>query len=379
MRRDDSLGRILCAGLLLAAATAQAGRYERDSFRDVRWLGRGNTGVAIVDDGSSVFYNPAGLAHNDAYIFPLFNPWFGANTNFASSFSQLTTLYQGSSTLSEKFAPFLGKPLALQGAIMPHVAVPYFTAGYYAYGDTSLVYRNPVYPRLDIDVRYDYGPFVGGGLNVQDKLFLGASIRYIRRTAIDEQITADTLLANSASLLKNLTHKGEGWGFNIGAQFRQKINDMNAIAFGVTVEDAGYTRFKNSDRTVPPATQVQQVNFGTAYEVKALGLSSTLLFDIRQYTNNEMSFTKKVHFGAEFNFYIATVRGGYFQGNWCGGLTFSALPFLNFDFTTYAEEIDSAAGLRNNRYYILGMRMGIDLKPGQSGRKKKSRFDLSKY
>ena len=38
-----------------------AGTYKRDDYRDMRWLARGNTGVASVNDATAIFYNPANL------------------------------------------------------------------------------------------------------------------------------------------------------------------------------------------------------------------------------------------------------------------------------------------------------------------------------
>src|SRR3954452_13936620 len=61
-------GALLSLGIVIAKEAHGAGLYEADP--GVRALGRGDAMIAGADDGSSIYYNPAGLAyaHRQAYF-----------------------------------------------------------------------------------------------------------------------------------------------------------------------------------------------------------------------------------------------------------------------------------------------------------------------
>lgn len=345
-----------------------------DNYRDIRWLGRGNTGIALVNDGSAAFYNPGGIGAIRNYSFTLANPVLAGNQNFVSSFQNLSTLTSGSSSLTSKFSPFLGKPLGLQASAYPNIAVPGFVGGFWDYFDTQLEYRNPVNPQLEVSARNDYGLILGAGKGFNDRLFVGASVRYVRRKVVDTVISGSTLLTASASYLTNLLRNGEGWGFNVGAQYRLPLSASQTFSLGLTVEDLGRTRFVDQKGGAFPDIQDQKINAGMAYSFRSPVLDGSLLVDVKSLTNSEISTTKKLFTGAEVSLLRMDIRGGFFQGYWTAGLSLRLLPFLDLDFATYAEELDTAAGMRQNRMWLIGMNMGLEL---QKTAKRRQRFDLS--
>jgi hypothetical protein len=366
--------------LVALAATSQlaaAQSYYRDAFHDIRFLGRGNTGVADVDDASSVFYNPAGIAANKAFGFTILNPFGAANQNFYSSSQQILTLTSGSESLSERFSPLLGKPLAIQGGVMPSFAMPRLMVGVFDYADASLEYRDPVYPRLSMDVRNDYGVVIGSGYSFMDMFFVGASLRYTKRRQYFDNFTAETLISGAtSSALRNIQRMGEGFGINLGAQFRYKVTGRQWFALGSTIEDLGFTRFKNADRNVAtPLQQAQMINFGTAYGYGSGLVDMKFLADIRQFTNWDISFTKKIFLGVEASLLKTDFRVGLFQGYWTAGMSVRILPFMALDVATYAEELDAIAGQRSNRFYMIGFRTGLSLKKSASSAKRRKTID----
>jgi len=365
----------LLAGVLAGhfiAFSAHAGDYTRDNFRDIRWLGRGNAGVAVVDDGTALFYNPAGLARTETYGVEILNPVLGANQNFVGSFSELATLTSGSDTLSSKFAPFLGKPLGMQVNVFPHLHVPGFALGLWNYLDASVVYRNPVNPQLDLETRNDYGVIMGSAWGYKKLLSFGASIRYQRRKQLFDSLTAGSILTSNTSLLTSLMRHGNAIAINLGVQARQDFGPQ-FVALGLAVEDIGTTTFRNTVAQPDLDRQKQQVNLGTAWGFDSPFARVKLLFDLRQLTNTEMDKTKKMQMGVEAGTLFLDARLGFFQGYWTAGLTLQALPFLSIDLASYGEELDVAAGQRYNRYWMLGMRLGADLKPKA---RKKQRYSL---
>lgn len=345
-----------------------------DNFRDIRWLGRGNTGVAVINDGTSAFYNPGGIGAIENFSFTLANPAVAGNQNFVSSFSELATLSSGSGSITDKFEPFLGKPLGLQAGTFPNIALPGFVAGFWDYFDTQLEYRNPVNPQLQVQSRNDYGIVIGGGKSIKDKIFVGASLRYVRRRVMDTTISGSTLLTASPSYLTSLFGNGEGWGLNVGVQLRQPVNKSQVFSLGLAVEDLGRTRFINRQGGLAPQVQDQKVNVGSAYSFKGSFLDAMVLLDIKRISDPDISYTKRIHMGIEVSLLRTDLRAGFFHGYWTAGASLRLLPIMDIDFATYAEELDTAAGMRQNRMWLVGINMGLELKKTQ---KRRQRFDLS--
>jgi hypothetical protein len=361
---------LLAIGALVSLAT-QAD-YARDSYRDTRLLGRGNAGVADVTGAAAAFYNPAALAAHRSISFMPVDFSLGANKNVGTSFSEISTLNSSDQTLGEKFAPFLGKPMALQGTFFPHVLLPGFVAGFYDYADTNIEYNDPVFPRLDLQVRNDWGLVFGGGANVSRNIQLGASIRYMKRKSIDQILNMASVFNMTGSYLTEIMEDGEAWGFNVGARAYQERGN-SWMAFGLVVEDVGATKFKNSDRGPLPERQAEKINAGFGYGLRFKGSELKLLFDIKELADDKKSYTKRIFTGAELAIPYLTLRTGLFQGYWTAGFSTSLIPFFDIDLTTYGEELSSAAGLRESRYWLLGIRTGLDMTEGP---KKKQRFTL---
>jgi hypothetical protein len=359
------------AGLLLISG-AEAADYDRDAYRDVRLLGRGNAGIADVTGGVAAFYNPAGLADAHSVSFIPLDFSLGANKHVGSSFMQIMTLTSEDETLSEKFSPFLGKPLALQGTFFPHIAVPGFMAGFYDYADVNIEYRDPVFPRLDLQARNDWGLIFGAGRNFGPMLQIGASIRYLKRKSLNDVLNMASIFDLSGDYLKEIMREGEGWALNVGTRFRHDMGP-SWLAAGFVVEDVGYTTFKNDDRSPLPDRQMQKMNLGLGYGLRIPRGELKFLFDVKELNNTEKSYTKKIFTGTELVLPLFNLRAGLFQGYWTLGLSTSMIPFFDIDLTTYGEELGSVAGVRESRYWMIGLRTGLDMKKSP---KRKQRYTL---
>lgn len=375
--------KVSAGAVLLAGGLAQAQTYKRDNFRDIRWLGRGNTGIATIKDGTALFYNPAGVAQPDYYSFSVFNPAVAANENFYSTGPQLATLLSSDDPLTTKLAPLLGTPLGVSGSIFPHLAVPGFSGGFWDYFDVGLQYRNPVSPELYVDSRNDYGIILGSGFGYKNYVNFGFSFRYHRRKLVSESITGSRAVtlaqgATGADLLE-LVKKGEGWGINLGVQSRMDIGKASWFGLGATVEDIGNTKFKSSTGNAP-IPQAMQINFGSAGGLKTGFVDVTVLADYRQWNLADVHPSKKIYIGFEASMLTMDLRAGLFQGYWTAGLSLRALPLFDIDFATYGEEVGYAAGIKENRLWMIGLRTGIGLQQksrgrGGSGKRYRSQLD----
>lgn len=360
MRCNDSLVTWLGALCFLVCANANARFYQSPIYKDIRWLGRANTGVALISDGTALFYNPAGLAKDGIYNVSLVNPAVGANRNIYDS--ALTFMGSSPQTINEYFEPLMGKPLAAEATVFPYIRVPNFAAGYFLANSQVYHFQNPVNPTLEIDYRYDRGVILGGGYSYLDKLFMGASIRYHNRSMILDSFSGATITELSLQSLLDRIKQGIGWGLNLGLQYRHEITKDQNLHLGVAFEDVGYTTFRSQTLGVgEPLTQATRASVGLAYTGTVPGFSYAFLIDANNLMDYDQSYSKKIQFGAELAMPVMTVRGGMYQGYWTAGLSTSLLPFLTLDIATYAEELGVAGGQQSNRYYMIGLQMGIEL------------------
>ncbi len=363
---------LLCSLLVSGFCFAQVStptHSRRDNFRDIRWLGRGNTGVAAVNDGTAAFYNPAALGRIDTYSFQLVNPAAGGGENFYTTAKEISSLTDSAKSMSDRFSPFLGKPLGTSAHVFPHAATPNFVMGFYDYLDFSILYRDPVYPSMTIDGRNDYGLVIGTGFQLVKNFYLGASLRYVKRQQLYEGMTAGSLMGDPSGLVNSIRKKGEAFGLNVGALYFGNLSSKLVLGIGAAVEDVGMTKFRGT-RGLTPVPQVQMVNFGSVLGLRIKYIEIDMLFDTRNTLDSKVHYTKKIFMGTEVRLPIFDIRGGMHHGYWAGGLSMAVLPFMDIDFSTYADELDYAAGLRANRIWMLGIRMGIAIKKKQGRRQR---------
>lgn len=369
-------------GLTTFSVRAQTVLY-RENYRDTRLLGAGNAGIAFVDGGLAGFMNPAGIANAKGISFKFIDASFGGNQSFADSYTALSPMLSGGGgeqTLSQKFSPFLGKPLGLQGSFFPYLMAPGMLIGVWDYTDFSLLYSDPVYPRLEANFRNDYGIILGTAKNIGDRLSLGVSVRYQRRKMVNQAFTADTLLTANVQTLMNAFERGDGYGLNAGLQYKQPLGNGQDAGLGLAVEDAGQTRFKASTRgESEPPRQYQSINLGLGYGVSTALVDVRLNFDVHGINERRGNYAKRLFTGALVSLPAIDLRAGLYQGYWTLGVTLKVLPFVEIDATSYAEEMGVVASQHQNRWYLLGFRFGMDLNGVSSSGKKKQKYSLDRF
>jgi hypothetical protein len=369
MFRHHSLGLIFLSCL---SVTAHAVVKSTDPvYRDVRWLARGNTGIALVDDESSLFYNPAGLGFQRGFKLSILNGNGGTGQDLYSSASDVSGLGSSSKTLSQQAAPFLGSNLAFSAGTFPHVVVPYFGFGFWSQTDGTFMYQNPVSPELRVRSKMDYGILAGGAIKLHPKISFGVSIRYQKRRYIAQRFTGGSILTTSVADLAKIPKFGEAWAVNTGLQARESLGKFGFASLGVAIEDLGDTKFRGTNSSKLPPSQAASVNAGGSLGFSSEILDLALLSDFRQITTPDVHITKKIFLGAEVSFLATDVRVGLYQGYWTAGLGFRFVPLFDLNLTTFGEELGYVAGQRENRVYMIGISSAIGLSGKDRGKKEK--------
>lgn len=360
--------------LSLSAVSMAAEFYHTPTYSDIRWLGRGNTGVALISDGTAAFYNPAGLGKSGVYNISVLNPSLGGNRD--SYDAAKVFLDSSPESISDYLEPFMGRAISAQATYFPYVRVPNFMFGYFIANSETFFLRNPVTPELNIDYRYDRGLIMGGAYEVIPGLSVGASLRFQRRSMIKDILGGAIITDLSLDALLDKVKVGEGFGLNLGAQYRREISASQSLHFGMAMQDATTTRFySKSLGTGEPLTQARYLSLGVAYTAQLPGVSFALLLDGNDLTRPQISYSKRMQIGAEVALPMVTVRGGMYQGYWSAGMSVAMLPFLTLDLASYAEELGVSGGQRSSRFYMMGLQMGMELLEQKKGRKQKYTLD----
>lgn len=366
---------ILVWGQIFWSSYASAANLSPD-FRDTRWLGRGNTGVAAITDSTAIFYNPAGLAFNKSVQLSIVNPSFAANKNTVNSYATLQDATQSDDALSDRFSPFLSKPMHLGLNVFPSIAFPHVAFGLYDNFALEAEYNNPVDPRLNFNYINDWGLAAGGGVRILKNLSFGLSMRYVRREAMDATLSGGLLLSSLADLKDTLRRSGEGWALNTGLQYRLPIKESQYLSFGLSVENLGQTTFRNrAGTTADPEKQDQSLNVGFAHGFESAVLDTQLLLDFRG-IDQPITISKKIFTGAEVSLLKMDWRAGLYQGYWTAGVSLRLLPFIDLDFSSYGEELYNTVGQKENRVYLVSIRSGLAISTEAKAGRRRQKFSL---
>ncbi len=339
------------------------------SFRSAYFRGRGDTGIAIAEDGDAVLFNPAGLA-----LAPhLYNKIILASPSLEFSRDTRDVVKQiaiQNEDPTDILKEHIGKAQHFRfgeftGILLRKVAI----GAYVDQSMTVLLYKDPTLGALetvDASAKLDLAAtFSLADCWSKQSFCLGLTSKFIRRT--QGAIKAN---AAEASQLKDLSGDslamtGSGVGVNLGAMYRwteQKV----PFHMGFTIEDVAGTNFTPEKPTTlvkseRPLKDIKQtLNLGLALIPGTQFSRIKLLFDYKDLLNVYKQETgKHVHLGGELsilNFIGFTF--GLNQGYPSVGF-YTDLRFLRVDLGFYSEELGDALGERSDERYFVGLRIAL--------------------
>ncbi len=368
----------MATGLVLASVAA-AWAVRGPQYLSGRALGMGDAFVALSDDYSGIYYNPAGLARLNTPLDAGMSLKFdvgdlfgvagdalnvaGAHTN---SFSSLDSM-AADNTLVDDIMLFDRRQIGLGTLPEMHFAArstdPDFPIGigaaWFLGSQGRFMLDKGIYiPSAAARIRTDFVAKVAGAIQPFEGLSIGLSPTlatyntFEQSLSIQEYATAsDTLQARLDSEKEKIYRPGFGFGLSAGALY-------DIVPTELRVGAVVYNMFLSIDHDPVPVTY----SFGVAYLPAVLrhqGLLRYLNFaaDIED-AFADKDFLGKVNFGAEMNLSLAQLRGGFKGGYPCYGLL-ANLFILQMEFTSWADEAGLYVGQIEDRHYMLGMRMGI--------------------
>lgn len=344
--------------LLLTCSQAEAILYK-----GVRPLGMGNAFTALADDKNALFYNPAGLSGVSYFGMDIFNPIIEISKNGIDLASDAgDTDFDETGEVADLLRKHTGDAQFFRIGLFPNAAFRVANAGamigLMGQARTDIQIRNPVWPEAHVNMIADYGAIGGAGLDLPFPGWrLGGSLKVIGRESLSEVYTAaDIASENFEDRIEDDLQNGSGVSIDIGAIY--DVPDMtmaDKLSFGICAQNLPSMKMGDAQKIE------SQVNVGTAVR-KTFGayeLTGTLdIHDITKNATEHSDLAKRIHAGAEVRFpMILSLRTGLNQGYLTGGITFD-FRYLRFDFATYAEEVGTHAGQKDDRRYCVQMTTG---------------------
>ncbi len=361
------------------------------SYQSIRAMGMGNAFVAVTDDYSALFYNPAALGlRSDGEI--NLSLQAGAALNFSEIQRDLIgAKIEG--TESEKFSQyqellkkFYGKPFQTRVGLLeaiwmrPGWGVGFLPAEFTFEGK----FHNQVGPALNVRAYLDSTFAYGYGDQWRGlpygRWYWGVTGKFVNRGYINKQVSALDLAADSEVLKSSDAREGYTVDADLGLLYSPfvpaegfwSVFQLARPTFGLVLRNAAETGFRQSFKlinkdestNVPPEKLHRVIDVGAKFEYPELWIfGGRGAIDFKDIMHPAYSFKKSLNLGFEFDWTIANwwrgaYRVGFSQGYLTAGISAKLLLF-NLDLATYSEEVGTQSNPKENRMIVTRLNMNF--------------------
>lgn len=343
--------------------------YEaRWTHYGTRPLAMGNAFVAVANDYNALFYNPAGIARLKDWRGEFINPTVEISENTVRFINDAGTLVSGSAgdvtSVLDILEKNVGKSQHFALQLTPHLVFPGWGFG------VGIDLSNTLTFHRDISANIDFGPRVIAPLAVaknflDDRLSLGASIKFVAMSGVDREFSINDLEAftgnkknENSNKLSDYLQGGQGIGTDVGLLFTP-IKAMEPT-LGVSVTDLGGTPYKqlnfSGNKLGSPRSRQPALNTGISIKPLTAGKMYLLASADAHAVNQAFHYSKKWNLGIEWGYgSILKIQSGLHQGELSMGFELDVFLF-SCRFATYTEQLGTIAGqddsLRDRRYVL---------------------------
>lgn len=329
-------------------------------YKGVRPLGMGGAFVALSDDANALFYNPAGLAD-------IKEPRFSALSLEIATNSKAYDMFTDAADVDfddvPETAAFLRKHIGDIGhsavSVFPSYARPNFAFGVVGTARANLQVRDYQYPKLAVEAFQDAAACAGYAYPLLDgDLQVGAGVKYLFRKSIDKEYSvADITSGDFEDRVEDDFTDGSGVLLDLGVIYKigsyQVAGRPGTIQMGLSASNLIGGSLGDAEDLDP------HIDLGVATRI---GEDLTLALDFVDLfgqMGEDDNIGKRIHFGLEYRMTeTISARTGLNQGYLTLGVGL-ATKNIQLDLLTYAEEVGTYAGQRDNRRYLLRMGFGF--------------------
>lgn len=284
----------------------------------LRSMAMGGTGIALANDASAAYFNPAGLMYGpENFSFDLFAG--GAITNVQEVADALGS---GSNFITDNF----DKDLSANASVTTGLCFTARKIGFSLLADGFLLFDKPA-NSLNIDFSgtvNGYAPITVGSTfstPLLPEVALGVNLKPTAHQSVVTSIKSSGVTGTGDQTMTS----GSGFGFDVGMQtkilpiltigavVRNMSSSINAevTKTSLTVDATGNVTESGETKSTKILSLPSEVGVGVAGIVPFTG--TILTGDIENYYYNDEAFTD-VHFGVEQKvlFNLLALRAGYF-------------------------------------------------------------------
>lgn len=371
----------------IADAASYWGRIHRH-YQSARALGMGDAFVAVADDYSAIFYNPAGLARIKSSQVNL-SMDISMTTAFSNFYSDLTGIgsiddpADQSAAYIDLFQKNFGNIYGGRGGLFHGTWVTDNWGVAILPMDVALemTVHNNAFPSLSTRLIADSTIAVGYGDTVRNdhlggKLEWGVTGKFVNRNYLNADLNVADLVVDSTLFRRTDMVEGYALDADIGLLYSPflsegLVGDLFRLArptFGVVLRNALGGEFKNSlnilnnGSTGQPEKMERVIDIGTRWEYPEVFIfSGRGVMDFRNIGHSQYSLKKGLHLGFEFDWRMASwwngqYRFGLSQGYLTTGLS-ALFGVFRLDLVTYGEETGTEAQPRESRSYMARFNM----------------------
>ncbi|MEY4617258.1 MAG: hypothetical protein RJB66_2218 [Pseudomonadota bacterium] len=383
--------RVFAFALLLSSlASAGTGLNYRihHEYQSLRALGMGDAFVAVANDYSGLFYNPAGLVRRDEgqinmYIDGAFSTDFIKFAQSIGDAASTTTNTEEAimNVLQDAYGSNYSARLSLPNGVWVRpgwgfAIIPVDLT-------LNLGLHQSLGPVLNTTVISDTIMAYGFAKDYywidQGRTSVGVTFKAINRGYFNQLVAAVDIAADPNVIKPESFSEGMTVDADIGALFTPEIPTEGLFSlfrlarptFGAVVRnvfDYGFKTdlnlYNKTANVTDPEKLYRRIDLGSRWEYpEFLIFGGRGVMDIRDILHPQFSLKKGLHIGFEydwtmFSWWRGQYRFGYSQGYLTAGAS-ALFSFFNLDLVTYAEDVGTRNNPRESRKFEL--RMNIDI------------------
>lgn len=356
-------------------------RHSPRSMQGIRPLTMGGAFIAVDgSDENALFYNPATI--NDLedkihmqFMLPTVEFSYKAIPFLANDITDLADNINAQGTNAGKINVFNAftnthtgryEELGLHGSIA-NFMWKWLAASIFYENRSVLALTNPASATVDIESVSQGGLQVGSAYSLfDDKLKVGAAVKFVARHLIDEQVTQRDIIANATFGDAIQTDQvGYGLGVDLGVKAKlpwsTEFIDYLDPTFAIVLQDVGHTRFFAGDSV---GQMRESLTVGSAVHPNFWKFKNNLALDVRD-LDVRSDFITKLHIGWETNWNdiskvlrSVSVRAGYGQGYLSGGVGFD-FKYFKLNAGTYGREVGQNTRQKESRMVGVQLAAGF--------------------
>lgn len=371
-------------------ASAQEGLHTsiHKHYQAPRALGMGGAFVAVANDYSSIFYNPAGLARLD-------QGQFNGSIDIGVSGQQFTNFLKEideASKIEDDDAQFTamvevlqrnyGKQFSVRLGLLnalyvrPNWGIALLPADF----TLDMKIHNQATPAinvrayLDTTLAYAYGQAFRDE-NIPGKFSWGVTTKFVNRGYANKVVNALDLAADSKVVSSKDLRDGYTVDFDLGLLYTPYVGGESWLrysrpTFGLVVRnvlDYGFNKsfdVFNKEDTEAPERLYRTIDLGSRFEMPSFSIFGwRAVLDVQDLMHPNYSTRKSLHMGAEFDWTVTSwwkgqYRIGVNQGYPTMGASFLLAAF-RLDLVTYGEDVGSSNDPAENRMFRLNLNLDI--------------------